>query len=108
MVEAEHQSGPLARPAMHEGIDTERAAVAMQPGAACLDMRETRPPDQRTIAKHPKIAHIAAPDCKRLPTPHLNRCFFRPCLSTYCCRNRSSVHQYPCVNESQSMTSSDE
>jgi hypothetical protein len=28
-------------------------------------MRETWPPDQRTVAKHPKIAHIAAPDCKK-------------------------------------------
>src|SRR4051812_9678425 len=84
MVEAEHQSGPLVRAAMHERIDTKRAAVAMQPGASCLDMRETRPPDQRTVAKHPKIAHIAAPDCKKKWLHRTgNRCFFRPSPATY-------------------------
>ena len=46
MVETEHQPGPLARAAVHEGIDAERAAIAVQMGAPRLDMRETRPPDQ--------------------------------------------------------------
>ncbi len=33
MVEAEHQTGPLTRPAMHVGVDAERPAVAMEAGA---------------------------------------------------------------------------
>jgi hypothetical protein len=33
----------------------------VKPGAARLDMGNTRPPDQRAIAKNPKIAHIAKP-----------------------------------------------
>ena len=63
-VEPEHQPRPLARAAIDEGGDAERAAEAVQPGAACLDMREARPPHQRAIAKDPKIAHIDEP---RLP-----------------------------------------
>ncbi|BAV48216.1 Uncharacterized protein MLTONO_3313 [Mesorhizobium loti] len=45
-------------------------------GAPRLDMRETRPPDQRAIAKHPKIAHIAAPDCKKNGTTAPEPVFF--------------------------------
>ena len=61
MVEAEHQPRPLLGAAMHPGIDAQRAAEAVEPGARGLDMGKARPPDQRAVAKHPKIAHIAQP-----------------------------------------------
>ena len=69
-VEPEHQARPFARAAIDEGRDAERAAEAVQPGAAGLDMRETRPPHQRAIAKNPKIAHIAKPVSVARRSPH--------------------------------------
>ena len=57
-VEAQHQPGARLGPAVHPGVDAERAAEAVQLCPLGLDMRKARSPDQRTIAKHPKIAHI--------------------------------------------------
>src|SRR5438552_8759291 len=41
---------------MHEGIDAERAMGADEPRLHPLDERKVRPPHQRAIAEHPKIA----------------------------------------------------
>ena len=62
-VEPEDEARPFGGAAVDEGIDAERAPVAVKPGPAGLDIVEARPPDQRTVAKHPKIAHIAKPEC---------------------------------------------
>ncbi len=60
-VETQHQARPGRGAAMDEGIDAKRTTVTEKPGALRLDMGETGPPHQRTVAKNPKIAHIAKP-----------------------------------------------
>src|ERR1700722_17781917 len=92
---------------MNEGVDAERRAIAGRAGALRLDMCETWPPNQRAVAKNPKIAHIAEPDRKRVVAPHRSRCFLSP---SYLLSLETSLprRQHPCVNESRSMTSSDE
>ncbi len=67
-IEPQHQPRFFLRAAMHPGMDAQRAAIARQPRAAGLDMGKTRIPDQRAVAKHPKIAHIAKPDPPRFRT----------------------------------------
>ena len=52
-VEAEHQSRPFRRAAMHERGDAQRAPVSEKPRPVRLDMREARPPHQRAVAEHP-------------------------------------------------------
>src|SRR5690606_13405171 len=46
---------------MHMGVDAKRAAIAVELGAARLHTHKARPPNQRAVAKNPKIAHIAKP-----------------------------------------------
>jgi hypothetical protein len=72
MFEAEHEAGPLGRAAIDVGADAERAAIAGKARPMRLQIVETRPPHQRAVAKHPKIAHIAEPDSlspEPLPVP---------------------------------------
>jgi hypothetical protein len=66
-VEAEHEARPRRRAAMHERAHAQRPAVAVQARALGLEMGESGPPHQRTVAKHPKIAHIALPVWKNWP-----------------------------------------
>src|SRR4051794_37616959 len=54
-VEAEHQTRPLGRPAMDEGIDAKGPMRAKEPGLDPLHEGKIRPPHQRTIGEHPKI-----------------------------------------------------
>jgi hypothetical protein len=55
LVEAEHQTRPLGRAAVNEGIDAERPMRADEPRFEALDERKVGPPHQRTIGEHPEI-----------------------------------------------------
>src|SRR5262249_32144974 len=55
LIEAEQETGPLGRPAVHEGKNTERARRADEPRLDPLDERKVRPPHQRTISKYPEL-----------------------------------------------------
>src|SRR5262245_57806709 len=46
-------------------MHAKRTAKPAEPGALGLGVRKAWPPDQRAIAKNPKIAHIAKPDRER-------------------------------------------
>ena len=54
-VEAEHQTRPLGRPAMDEGIDAKRPMRAHEPRLDPLGERKIRPPHQRTVGEHPEV-----------------------------------------------------
>ena len=54
-VEAENQPRLLRRSAMVERIDAERPVLADQPRRDLLGKIESRPPHQRTVAKHPEV-----------------------------------------------------
>ena len=54
-VEAEHQTRPLGRPAMDEGIDAKGPMRAKEPGLDPLHEGKIRPPHQRAVGEHPEI-----------------------------------------------------
>src|SRR5262249_41229570 len=54
-VEAEHETRPLRRPAVDEGINAERPMRANEPRLDPLRKRKVRPPHQRAIGKHPEV-----------------------------------------------------
>jgi hypothetical protein len=60
-IEPENETRMRLGAPVHPGIDAKRAAKSMEMGTPSRNMDETRPPDERTIAKDPKIAHIASP-----------------------------------------------
>ena len=54
-VEAEHQTRPLGRPAMDEGIDAKGPMRAKEPRLDPLHEGKIRPPHQRAVGEHPEI-----------------------------------------------------
>ena len=54
-VEAEHETRPLRRPAVDEGIDAERPMRTDEPRLDALDKRKVGPPHQRAICEHPEV-----------------------------------------------------
>src|SRR4029078_5870233 len=54
-VKPEHQTRPLGRPAMDEGIDTKGPMRAKEPGLDPLHEGKIRTPHQRTVGEHPEI-----------------------------------------------------
>jgi len=58
VIEAEHETRLLARAAVEDGIDAERAMRAFQE-AGCLGLEgKARPPHERAVAEHPKLILI--------------------------------------------------
>ena len=54
-VEAEHETRPLRRPAVDEGINAERPMRANEPRLDALGKRKVGPPHQRAICEHPEV-----------------------------------------------------
>ena len=86
VVEAENQPRLLPGSAVNPGMHAQSPVLAMQCGLLFLEELETRPPDQRTVAKHPKITHN-----------HTTRE-----LESLLPEKRSGCHRNPCAVESGS------
>src|SRR3954447_10145673 len=55
VIKAEHEPWPLGRAAVYERIDAQRAVRADEACLPAFQERETRPPHERAIGKHPQI-----------------------------------------------------
>jgi hypothetical protein len=55
MIEPEHQTWPLGRPAMDKGVDAKRPVRAEESGLDPLNEGKIRPPHQRTVSEHPEV-----------------------------------------------------
>lgn len=54
-VEAQHETGTLGRSTVHMRIDAEGAVQSDQLGRNTLDILESRPPHERSVAENPEI-----------------------------------------------------